>query len=409
LNTEYKYGIEHYQQHSTTDESVDSMDGVESILLDPLKDVSDEAYESTSTVCGDCLCDKSRSCEDEKLSEITLSLNDTVETTTVDWGFNGFTNDLENGFENGLAEEELTLSMRDVENQHVRGRSVDDPAQVGRWSEKEVIVLMNAVQNYGRNWQFIAEYCFGLRKPATVIRRKYRRLNSDNVGLWSPEEDKMIHEGSRNGRGNWEKLSRCLPNRTPADLEDRWYQISTCKQYRWTQEEDHLLKLWVARLGENWKLIAKHLQKEPHIVKSRYIWSPVHKGLKWTEDELIKLVEAYRTYGPDWSRIVPLFPSRTLEEVRKHFSNNVSLEMRTGKWRVEEIQRFNSAFSNYGDRWDEVARAVKTRTCEQCKAYYKNTIERLVLRKRKKLNIPANERIVVSVDLSSTGLGRNND
>ncbi|CAG8494753.1 3194_t:CDS:2 [Paraglomus brasilianum] len=410
LDTEYRYDGEQYPQRSTTDESVDSMDGVERILMDSPKDVPDDAYESASTVSGDCLCETPRSCEEtfetfETLPEVMVVVSSASFSSDMNWGFTGFTN----GIGNGFGEEELTLSMRDVETQPTRGKCADDPAQVGSWPEKDVVVLINAVQNYGKNWQFIAEYCFGLRKPATAIRRKYRRLTSDNVGLWSPDEDRLINEGARHGRGNWEKLALRLPNRTPADLEDRWHQISTCKQYHWTPEEDHLLKLLVTKLGENWKPIAKQLKKDPRVVKWRYTWSPTHKGLKWSKDELITLVEAYRMYGPDWSRITPLLPSRTIEEVRRHFANNVSLAMRTGKWRVEEVQRFELAFSSYGDRWDEIAKAVKTRTREQCKAYYKNTIERAILRKCKKLNIPANERVVVGVDLSSDGLWRKRD
>ncbi|CAG8519814.1 3097_t:CDS:2 [Paraglomus occultum] len=402
LNTEYRYDFEQYPQHATTDESVDSMDG---ILMDSPKDIPDDAYESASTVSGDCLCETPRNCEEtfDTLPEVVVSspsLNG-----DMNWGFNNFTNNVAHGF----GEEEMTLSMRDVETHPTCGKCADDPGQVGSWSEKDVIVLINAVQNYDRNWQFIAEHCFGLRKPATVIRRKYRRLTSDNVGLWSPDEDRLINEGARHGRGNWEKLALRLPNRTPADLEDRWYQITTCKQYHWTPEEDDLLKLLVGELGENWKLIAKQLKKDARVVKWRYVWSPKHKGVKWSTDELITLVEAYRMYGPDWSRITPLLPSRTVEEVRRHFANNVSLAMRTGKWRVEEVQRFDLAFSSCGDDWDEIAKAVRTRTSEQCKAYYKNTIERAILRKCKKLNIPANERVVVGVDLSSDGLWRKRD
>ena len=112
----------------------------------------------------------------------------------------------------------------------------------------------------------------------------------------------------------------------------------------------------------------------------------VHHG-KFSEDELKQLSRLQRKYGNKWMEIGLLMGRDHSVLAAKHYAvSSVKAEkQKFGLWTEKEIKAFNKAIASFeidqnrkrhqrtNISWETVARAVGTRSFEQCKAYYTST------------------------------------
>ena len=91
-----------------------------------------------------------------------------------------------------------------------------------------------------------------------------------------------------------------------------------------SQEEDKLLKLLVAKFGEgSWKEIAKNMpDRTPRQCRERYknYLAPAIQNGPWTDAEDQLLSEKVRIFGFQWAKIAIFFPSRSSVNVKNRWT-----------------------------------------------------------------------------------------
>lgn len=80
--------------------------------------------------------------------------------------------------------------------------------------------------------------------------------------------------------------------------------------------------------------------------------------------------------------------SQVVEEVSKPKSNSVDSVAKNiyndGRWSVEEKKLFEEAFEEYGPKWSNLAKVIKTRTNEQIRSHAQKRFTREAREKREK-------------------------
>eukprot|EP01012_Entosiphon_sulcatum_P046535 TRINITY_DN6257_c0_g1_i1.p1 TRINITY_DN6257_c0_g1~~TRINITY_DN6257_c0_g1_i1.p1 ORF type:complete len:476 (-),score=80.45 TRINITY_DN6257_c0_g1_i1:53-1480(-) len=96
----------------------------------------------------------------------------------------------------------------------------------------------------------------------------------------------------------------------------------------WTKEEDDKLLNLVHLMGaKNWNQISQHLPgRQGKQCRERYInhLDPIICKDKWTTEEDRAILEGYRRFGPQWSRIARFLPRpRTANAVKNHWNSSL--------------------------------------------------------------------------------------
>src|SRR2546421_112695 len=82
------------------------------------------------------------------------------------------------------------------------------------WSEKELDILSNAVNEHGSKWKYISEEYFqSLRKPSSILQKwselKAKELRPSYYNRWTENEDKILKDGVKEyGVGKWKKIEK---------------------------------------------------------------------------------------------------------------------------------------------------------------------------------------------------------
>ena len=124
---------------------------------------------------------------------------------------------------------------------------------------------------------------------------------------WTQEEDNMLKKAvDRKGPKNWEVISECVPGRSAKQCRERWI-IRFDKKYNhsvWTPEEDEQLISFQKQFGNKFSRITKKMNsRSPIQVKNRWKYLKKHKLVMsndaddsvfdfWTEDSEMLLNES---------------------------------------------------------------------------------------------------------------------
>ncbi|OPB44764.1 hypothetical protein A0O28_0089020 [Trichoderma guizhouense] len=107
---------------------------------------------------------------------------------------------------------------------------------------------------------------------------------------------------------------------------------------------------------------------------------------RWTnaEDEiLIRKVRAQEVLGQprDWSSIAAIITGRSNKDCRKRW---VRLNgcIKKGEWSPSEDTQLRDAFEQFGARWVQVSRYIKTRSADQCAARWQNYLDPNIKRQK---------------------------
>jgi hypothetical protein len=92
--------------------------------------------------------------------------------------------------------------------------------------------------------------------------------------LWDTEEDEQLRAAvAQHGTKNWRTIASFMPNRTPRQCLDRYwnYLATDASNSPWTEEEDALLLEKYAQFGPKWMIIARFFNNRSRMhIKNRY-------------------------------------------------------------------------------------------------------------------------------------------
>lgn len=90
---------------------------------------------------------------------------------------------------------------------------------------------------------------------------------------WTGEEDELLKQLVVAHNFDWDLISQYFQGKTPSQVSKRWINKldPNIRKAKWTADEDEVIVNMVAQLGHNWKVISKYLDgRPPDAIKSRY-------------------------------------------------------------------------------------------------------------------------------------------
>ena len=204
------------------------------------------------------------------------------------------------------------------------------------------------------------------------------------TGPWTPDEDAVLLSAvSEHGPRHWTLIAQRLPGRIGKQCRERWHNHldPAISKLAWTDEEDMIVQMGVARLGHKWSEIALQLPgRTDNAVKNRY-----NARIKKLGGGATILEEAPRVSDADFMH--ELVRRNVLAEEEKtpgKFSPNQIEALAAGitaivdtpgcRWSNEEHARLASAIPNdvlvTSIDWVKASRAVPTRSALACRRHW---------------------------------------
>ncbi|KAF9181453.1 hypothetical protein BGZ51_005422 [Haplosporangium sp. Z 767] len=197
----------------------------------------------------------------------------------------------------------LNLSASQYKHHHHYLRTVRQGGLSGQWTEDEIRIMQDAVQEHGRNWILISKKYLPFRNPKSIC-HKFNTIQ--HKGSYKSEEEydalmskvelqeQEFHRQQMNrGRGrlplstkfepNWHEIAQSMPRGGWTAEQCRSAYESSFKSHlknaKWTAEEDGLLLATAARLGpKNWIGVAKEVPGKD-TWECRLRWSQLQKPI----------------------------------------------------------------------------------------------------------------------------------
>ncbi|XP_017235844.1 uncharacterized protein LOC108209447 isoform X2 [Daucus carota subsp. sativus] len=189
------------------------------------------------------------------------------------------------------------------------------------WTKTEEKKLLYIIQQKGiNNWINIALSLGTNRTPFQCLAHYQRSLNPSILKReWTEDEDDKLRAAvATYGERNWQSVASVLEGRTGTQCSNRWIKSlhpMRKKKGKWSPNEDKRLKVAVMFFGEkNWRNIAQYVPGRDH-VQCRERWKncldPSVKLDEWSEEEDLRLKEAFEEHGPSWNKIASYVSQRT--------------------------------------------------------------------------------------------------
>mmetsp|Transcript_18881 Transcript_18881/g.31865 ORF Transcript_18881/g.31865 Transcript_18881/m.31865 type:complete len:341 (-) Transcript_18881:194-1216(-) len=104
-------------------------------------------------------------------------------------------------------------------------------------------------------------------------------------------------------------------------------------------------------------------------------------GMKWTEDEDMRLIEGVRVHGlNDWKTISELVGTRTSAKCSQRWEKVLRPGLVKGKWTDEEDDRLRMVVREGFEHWGKVAERMPGRTSKQCRERWANYLDPSLLK-----------------------------
>jgi len=223
--------------------------------------------------------------------------------------------------------------------------------------------------------------------------RTHRTKDGKNNGKWTNEERDAFHCAYLKYGKDFETFTKLIPTRT----------LKQIQSYYSMYKRHHLNPQDGGGVGsvKRSSAAAAAAAAEAAAVGSDGE-SVVNR--KWTDEERQTFDASYKKYGKDFSKIVPLIPTRTLKQIKAYYGmykrykltppednamssgyaasykyySAIEPGMNTGKWTEQEKRAFHNAYNKYGKLFQKYLKRIPTRNINQIQAYFA-TYQRYVL------------------------------
>ncbi|BGP24820.1 hypothetical protein JCM10295v2_003740 [Rhodotorula toruloides] len=248
----------------------------------------------------------------------------------------------------------------------------------------------------GLDWDQVA-VVMERRSPSACrmqwLQHDHPRLNTSSK--WAKDELKHLYEivesredGVREDNGGWEAVASELGTNRSVMACLSAYQRRPLPKEAFTQEDDERIKEAVAWWGENWQVVARHVQRNPTACHNRYTNSllPTLRRGKWSAEEDAKLKFAVQACGKNWTAISERVEGRTDAQCRERWSNVLDPKvLGTKNWTGEEDTTLLRLRDEEQLPWNEISLRGfgGTRTDSNCLRRYSD-LKKPPKKKRKK-------------------------
>ncbi|XP_074357243.1 uncharacterized protein LOC141696975 isoform X1 [Apium graveolens] len=189
------------------------------------------------------------------------------------------------------------------------------------WTKTEEKKLLYIIQQKGiSNWINIALSLGTNRTPFQCLAHYQRSLNPSILKReWTEDEDDKLRAAvATYGESDWQSVASVLEGRTGTQCSNRWTKAlhpMRKRKGKWIPNEDKRLKVAAMFFGaKNWRSVAQYVPGRDH-VQCRERWKncldPSVKLDEWSEEEDLRLKEAFEEHGPSWGKIASCVSQRT--------------------------------------------------------------------------------------------------
>ncbi|ORY02405.1 hypothetical protein K493DRAFT_312065 [Basidiobolus meristosporus CBS 931.73] len=201
------------------------------------------------------------------------------------------------------------------------------------------------------------------KKPAEGPPKRY--------GVWDEAETQLLLENVQKHRRNWAVIAANIPGRSPTQCAAHYYQKynPSFKKGRWTVEEVEKLVELVRQYGPKWTFFSKILNRYPAQIRSRWIKcdSPNTKVRKWTTQEKAQLLTLVKKHGENWELIRKEFPNCSINQIGRIWREELAPGVRKGNWTLQEDRLLRELYSKMPNRWSDISKNIEGRTPSQCR------------------------------------------
>jgi 3-keto-L-gulonate-6-phosphate decarboxylase len=282
------------------------------------------------------------------------------------------------------------------------------------WNAEEDTKLAEGVKRHGTDWVEVAALVHG----RTNRQCRQRRTQTLDPGIrkkavkWTQEEDTKLIEAVKRHGIDWVAVAALVPGRTNLQCRSRWIHFLDLaigkKVGKWTPEENTKLAEAVKRHGTDWVAVAALVPGRTN-VQCHHRWTQTldrigKKGVKWTQEEDAKLIEAVKNHGTAWVAVAALVPGRANEQCRKRWTHTLDLAIgkKVGKWTPEENTKLAEAVKRHGTDWVAVAALVPGRMNNQCCQRWTDTLDPDIGKKGVKWTQEENTKLIEAVKKHGT-------
>lgn len=214
-------------------------------------------------------------------------------------------------------------------------------------------------------------------------RRRTRALLSSPP--WSTRDSECLHAAVENERMrqhtlygepdalDWERVAMQVPFHTASDCRTRWQFVQSpgVNNARWTTAEKKELFAYVDSTPTlSWEEAAAKLGTGRTGYQALETYQRgAKRSMEWTPELDQELMQAARTYGPDWKTIAQQlgYPVGCAFLCHQRHNKLKSSAMVMGRWSAEEDAALRAAVAQFGCDWKRVEICVHGRTGQQCR------------------------------------------
>lgn len=148
----------------------------------------------------------------------------------------------------------------------------------------------------------------------------------------------------------------------------------------WTEEEDTILKNFVATHGKQWNVVAAQLpRRTPTQIAARWekCLDPTLTKGPFTAEEDAQIFKFVKKHGPhSWPRINKYIPQRSPKQCRERWFNHLDPNVTKTAWTPEEDQIIFDQYLQMGGKWSIIARLIPGRTDNAVKNRWNSSLSK---------------------------------
>lgn len=184
--------------------------------------------------------------------------------------------------------------------------------------------------------------------------------------LWSDHELELLRQGVQDYGYRWTKIRDVLlPHRTVQMLHERYWRDQAKRTGRFTEKERSLLESAITTFGENadWNLIASQVPgRTANQCRRTWNYGRTHhiqrQDEPWTDEDRQRLKSAVERFGAKkWTLISEFVIGKTPDQCRNQWEQRLNPRVNTGPWSNRELDQLMERVEMQMRRKEEEAMA----------------------------------------------------